>query len=106
MFEKLIKEAYKLSQAGNLIGILYNSGRSIGFSNITDIDKELELKYDMLYLKSIPTDTEIEIYESELKDFKVKNSEEVLYVLTKKGETRLIYWGNIHQNSKENNYGS
>ena len=91
MFENLIKEAYKLSQAGNLIGILYNSGRSIGFSNITDIDKELELKYDMLYLKSILTDTEIEIYETDLKDFKVKNSEEVLYVLTKKGETRLMY---------------
>ena len=91
MFEKLIKEAYKLSQAGNLIGILYNSGKAVGFNDIKDIDKALGTKYDMLYLKSIPTDTEIEIYEADLKDFKVKNSEEVLYVLTKKGETRLMY---------------
>ena len=94
MFNKLIKEAYKLSKAGYLVGILYNSGKTIGFKEIKeeDLDKLLEdLKWDMLYLKSVPTDTEIQIYENELKDFKVKASEETLYVLTTHGETRLMY---------------
>ena len=45
----------------------------------------------MLYLKSLLTDTEIQIYEYELKDYKIKKSEEVLYVLTNHGETGLMY---------------
>lgn len=93
MLEKLIREAYKLSKAGYLIGILYNSGKTVGFKDIKeeDLDKLLELNWDMLYLKSVPTDTELQIYENELKDFKVKASEETLYVLTTHGETRLMY---------------
>ncbi len=94
MLEKLIREAYKLSKAGNLIGIMYNSGKSVGFKDINsdeDLEKLLELKWDMLYLKSIPTDTEIQIYDYELKNYVIKKSEETLFVLTNKGETRLMY---------------
>ena len=45
----------------------------------------------MLYLKSIHTDTEIQIYEDELKNYVIKKSEETLFVLIHKGETRLMY---------------
>ena len=93
MLEKLIRDAYKLSKAGYLIGIMYNSGKSVGFSEIDEeeLEKLLELKWDMLYLKSTPTDTEIQIYEDELKNYTIKKSEETLFVLTNKGETRLMY---------------
>lgn len=93
MLEKLIRDAYKLHKAGNLVGIMYNSGKSIGFSEINDeeLEKLMDLKWDMLYLKSIPTDTEIQIYDYELKNYVIKKSEETLFVLTNKGETRLMY---------------
>ena len=93
MLAKLIKDAYKLHKSGHLVGIMYNSGKSVGFSEINDEDLEklLELKWDMLYLKSIPTDTEIQIYEDELKNYVIKKSEETLFVLTNRGETRLMY---------------
>lgn len=93
-FEELIRDVYKLSKSRNLIGILHGTAINIGFKGITDedLDKLTEHhKWDMLYLKSIPTDTEIQIYEYELKDFKVNTSEETLYVLTTHGETRLKY---------------
>lgn len=93
-FEELIRDAYKLSKAGNLIGILHGTAFNLGFKGITeeDLDKFTEHhKWDMLYLKSIPTDTEIQIYEYELKDFKVNYSEETLYIRTTHGETKLKY---------------
>ena len=91
--QDLIKESYKLAKAGNLIGICYSSCASTSFSQIQEnkLDEFLEGPIEMLYLKSIVTDTDIQIYEYELKDFKVKHSEEVLYILTNKGETRLMY---------------
>ena len=72
---------------------MYNSGMSVGFSEINDeeLEKLLELKWDMLYLKSTLTDTEIQIYEDELKNYVIKKSEETLFVLTNRGETRLMY---------------
>ena len=72
---------------------IYNLDKSVCFSEINDEDLEklLELKWDMLYLKSIPTDTEIQIYEDELKNYVIKKSEETLFVLTNRGETRLMY---------------
>lgn len=93
MLEKLIRDAYKLHKAGNLVCIMYNPTRSVGFSEINDEDLEklLEFKWDMLYIKSIPTYTEIQIYENELKNYKIKQSEETLFVLTNRGETRLMY---------------
>ena len=94
MLENLIRDAYKLSKAGNLIGLIYSSGKTLGFNDFIseeDLEKVMNIKWDMLYLKSIPTDTEIQIYENELKNYTIKKSEETLYVLTNKGETRLMY---------------
>ena len=82
-FIDLIKDSYKLSKSGFLIGILYTPNKTIGFTDIPDEDelnKILDLKVDMLYLKSNPTDTEIQIYEEDLKNYTIKNSEETLYI--------------------------
>ena len=91
--QDLIKDAYKLSKAGNLIGICHMTMSAVGFKDISEdkIDEFVENKVEMLYLKSLLTNTDIHIYENELKDYKIKNSEEVLYVLTTSGETRLMY---------------
>lgn len=94
MLEKLIRDAYKLSKAGNLIGLIYSSGKTLGFKDFAsedDLEKVMNIKWDMLYLKSIPTDTEIQIYDYELKNYTIKHSDETLYVLTTHGETRLMY---------------
>ena len=91
--QELIKDAYKLSKAGNMIGICHTACAAVGFKDIPEdkIDEFINGKVEMLYLKSLLTDTEIQIYEYELKDYKIKNSEEVLYVLTNHGETGLMY---------------
>ena len=94
MLEKLIRDAYRLSKAGNLIGIMYSSGKTLGFKDVAsenDLEKVMNMKWDMLYLKSIPTNTEIQIYDHELKNYVIKKSEETLFVLTTHGETRLMY---------------
>lgn len=93
MLEKLIRYTYKLHKAGHLVCILYNPTMTVSFSEINDeeLEKLLEFKWDMLYIKSIPTDTEIQIYENELKNYKIKQSEETLFILTNRGETRLMY---------------
>ena len=38
MLAKLIRDAYKLHKSGHLVGIMYNSGKSVGFSEINDED--------------------------------------------------------------------
>lgn len=94
MLNNLIVDAYKLSKSHNLIGIIYGSNIIKGFNDILEDDliKLLDnIKIDMLYLKSLPTSNEIQIYESELKNYTIKKSEETLYVLTKDGETALMY---------------
>ena len=93
MFDKLIKEAYKLSKSGHLIGILYNSGKAIGFNDLNDedVDNMSDHNYDMLYLKSTLTDTEIQIYENELKNYKIKHSEQTLYILTNNSNIKFNY---------------
>ena len=93
-FTNLIKDSYKLSKKGFLIGIVYTPNKTIGFTGIPDEDKLnkiLDFKVDMLYLKSNPTDTEIQIYEEDLKNYTIKNSDETLYILTKNGEIGLMY---------------
>ena len=46
----------------------------------------------MLYLKSRFTDTEIDIYEWELEDYKIKESESTIYIKCKnKMEVGLMY---------------
>ena len=93
-FQDLIKDAYKLSKGGFLVGIIYTTGSNTGFKDIKEdqIDNFVDTRHiDMLYLKSTLGDVEMQIYENELKDYKIKQSESTLYILTTKGETPLMY---------------
>lgn len=88
-FVNLIKDCYKKK----LVGILYGAISTYGFSDIIDIDGLLQNgRFDMLYLKSRFTDTEIDIYEWELEDYKIKEFESTIYIKCKnKMEVRLMY---------------
>lgn len=93
IFKKLILDAYKKSSEGNLVGILYNAVLTQGFSDMKDIDGFVKnCKPDMLYLKSTLTGNEIDVYEWELENYKVKESESTIYIKCKnKMEVALMY---------------
>ena len=62
------------------------------FSQIIDIEGLVESSgADMLYLKSKLTGTEIDIYEYDLVDYKIKNSESTIYVKLRNKEVPLMY---------------
>ena len=92
-FKSLIIDAYNKSKEGNLVGIIYSAVSAYGFSNLTDINGFVENSNpSMLYLKSKLTDTELDICEWDLEDYKVKSSESTIYVkLKNKMEVRLMY---------------
>ena len=92
-FAELILTAYNLASKGNLVGILYNAISTYGFSDIKDIDGLVKrCSPDMLYLKSILTENEIDVYEWELESYTVKESESTIYIKCKnKMEVALMY---------------
>ena len=62
------------------------------FSQIIDIEGLVESSgADMLYLKSKLTGTEIDIYEYDLVDYKIKSSESTIYVKLRNKEVPLMY---------------
>lgn len=92
-FTNLILDAYKKSSEGNLVGILYNAISTHGFSDIKDIDGFVKkCNPDMLYLKSILTGNEIDVYAWELENYTVKESERTIYIKCRnKMEAALMY---------------
>lgn len=92
-FKSLIVAAYNKAKEGNLVGIVYSAVSTYGFRDLRDINEFAEnCNPSMLYLKSKLTDTELDIYEWELEDYKVKNSESTIYVkLKNKMEVALMY---------------
>ena len=92
-FKSLIVDAYrKYKEDGNLSGILYSAVSTYGFSQIIDIEGLVESSgADMLYLKSKLTGTEIDIYEYDLVDYKIKSSESTIYVKLRNKEVPLMY---------------
>lgn len=92
-FKELIKDAYKKSIEGNLSGVLYGAISTYGFSDITNIDDFVNVcNPDMLHLKSIHTEEEVDIYSWELENYKVKNSEHTIYIkLKNKPEKPIMY---------------
>lgn len=92
-FKSLIVDAYNKAKEGNLVGIVYSAVSTYGFRDIVDINGFAEnTNPSMLYLKSKLTDTELDIYEWELEDYKIKNSESTIYVkLKNKMEVALMY---------------
>lgn len=93
IFTKLILDVYKKSSEGNLVGILYNAISTYGFSDIKDIDGLVKrCNPDMLYLKSILTENEIDVYAWELENYTVKESKRAIYIKCKnKMEAALMY---------------
>ena len=84
IFRNLILDAYKKSSEGNLVGILYNAVSTHGFSDIKNIDGFVKnCNLDMLYLKSKLTGNEIDVYEWELENSKVKESDHTIYLKCK-----------------------
>lgn len=93
-FKELVKEAYnRAKEEGNLVGILYSATQNYAFSQLINFDKFVDtIQIDMMYLKSKLIDTEIDVYEWELEDYKVKHSESTIYIkLNNKPEVAVMY---------------
>lgn len=93
LFKNLILDAYKKAAEGNLVGILYGAISTTGFLDIRDINGFVEnCNPDMLYLKSTLTGNEIDIYEYDLENYKIKESEDTIYIKCKnKMEKAIMY---------------
>ena len=46
---------------------------------------------DMVYVKSLLTDMEVEAYDFTFKNFTIKESESTIYILTKNKEVPIMY---------------
>ena len=93
-FKNLVKETYKRAkEENNLTGILYSATQTYGFSQLVNFDEFIDtINIDMMYLKSKLTNTEIDVYEWELEDYKVKHSESTIYIkLKNKPEVAIMY---------------
>lgn len=92
-FKSLIIDAYNKAKEGNLVGIVYSAVSTYGFRDLININGFVEnCNPSMLYLKSKLTDTELDIYEWELENYKIKSSENTIYVkLKNKMEVALMY---------------
>lgn len=93
-FKNLVKEMYRKSKSeGNLVGILYSTTQTYRFSELINFDEFVDtILIDMMYLKSKLTYTEINVYEWELEDYKIKNSESTVYIkLHNKPEVGIMY---------------
>lgn len=93
-FKSLVKEMYRKSKSeGNIVGILYSATQTYGFSDLINFDEFADkILIDMMYLKSKLTDKEIDIYEWELEDYKIKSSESTIYIkLRNKPEVAIMY---------------
>ena len=91
-FQNLIIDAYKKSKEGNLVGIGYSAVSTYGFSDLVNIEEFVKVSAtDMLYLKSKLTGTEIDIYEYDLVDYKIKSSESTICVKLRNKEVPLMY---------------
>ena len=91
-FQNLIIDAYKKSKEGNLVGIIYSAVSTYGFSELINVEEFVKVSAaDMLHLKSKLTDTEVDIYEYDLVDYKIKNSENTIYVKLRDREVPLMF---------------
>lgn len=93
-FKNLLKDTYKLAMKDkNLVGILYSAIATYGFSELINFEEFVEkIMIDMMHLKSKLTNTEIDVYEWELEDYKIKHSENTIYIkLKNRPEVAIMY---------------
>lgn len=91
-FKQLIIDTYNKSKEGNLAGIVYSAVSTYGFSDLINIEEFVENSpADMLHLKSKLTGAEVDVYEYDLVDYKVKSGESTIYVKLRNKEVSLMY---------------
>lgn len=91
-FQNLVVDSYKKSKEGNLVGIVYSAVSTYGFSELINIEEFVKASAaDMLHLKSKLTGEEVDIYEYDLVDYKIKNSESTIYVKLRNREVPLMF---------------
>ncbi|MBQ8218564.1 MAG: hypothetical protein IJZ79_02340 [Bacilli bacterium] len=93
--KNLIVTLYKKCLPGkNIICSLYTPLRTISLFDIESEDELhdlLNLSIDMVYVKSLLTDMEVEAYEFNFKNYVLKESESTIYILTKNKEVPIMY---------------
>ena len=100
-FKELIRDTYKDSYSktfektefgmkvtyNKYFGLIYNAISTHGFSDIKDIDAYVDLyNPDMLYLKSRVNDQEIQIYQWDLKEYRIE--EDLISIECKNGNIK------------------
>lgn len=91
-FKQLLIDSYNKSKEGNIVGIVYSAVSTYGFSDLINVEEFVENSpADMLHLKSKLTGVEVDIYEYDLIDYKIKNSESTIYVRLRNKEVPLMY---------------
>jgi len=93
--KNLILTLYKKCLPGkNIICSLYTPLRTISLFDIEseeELHDVLNLSIDMVYVKSLLTDMEVEAYDFTFKNFTLKESESTIYILTKTKEVPIMY---------------
>lgn len=93
--KNLIVTLYKKCLPGkNIICSLYTPLRTISLFDIESEDELhdlLNLSIDMVYVKSLLTDMEVEAYEFNFNNFVLKESESTIYILTRNKEVPIMY---------------
>ena len=93
LFKNLILDTYKKWNGGNLVCILYGAVSTTGYKDIKDINGFVEnCNPDMLYIKSRLTGNETEVYEYDLENYKIKDSESTIYIKCKNKMERAIMY--------------
>ena len=92
-FKKLIIDAYNNSKKERtLVGIMYGPISNYSFNDIVDIQGFVNnTNADMLYLKSLLTGIELDIYAYDLVDYKISSSEHNIYIKLRNKEVVLKY---------------
>ena len=91
--KKFILDVSKLINDKQLYVVCYTPMARISLWEVEDVVKFVETtNVDMVYLKSLLTDNEVDVYENQLENYKIKSSESTLYVkIRNKMEIGLMY---------------
>lgn len=93
--KNLIMTLYKKCVPGKkILCYLYTPVYTITLNDVEsedELNNILETYIDMVYVKSLLTDIEVEAYEFTFKNFILKESESTIYILTNTKETPIMY---------------
>ena len=91
--KNFILDVFKLINDKQLYVVCYTPVARISLWEVEDVEKFVETTpIDMVYLKSLLTNNEVDVYENQFENYKIKSSESTLYVKVKnKMEVGLMY---------------